>query len=167
MVELVDNDVRVMVLPQVVSVGVCVSLVMVEVDADNRNAIAIEPFDKWFEILDPCVWLYGGTALAYGGAAGSCLLLTCLSVGGLYGLALHGASRLLLHKRLHVLKQLRQRLGIGRVAPALIEVAVLVLEICVPELPGNPLAVGSVAAVVRLGSAYVAGLELNSGFHRL
>ena len=60
MVEPVDNDVRVVVLPQVVSVGVCVSLVMVEVDADDRNAIAIEPFDKRFEILDPCVRLYGG-----------------------------------------------------------------------------------------------------------
>ena len=34
-----------------------------------------------------------------------------------------------------------------------------------PELPGNRLAVGSVAAVVHLGSAYIAGLELNYGFH--
>lgn len=60
MVEPVHYYVRVVILPQVVSVGVGVSLVMVEVDADNRNAIAIEPFDKRFEILDPCVRLYGG-----------------------------------------------------------------------------------------------------------
>ena len=37
--------------------------------------------------------------------------------------------------------------------------AVLVPKVCVPELAGNRLAVGSVAAVVRLGSAYVAGLD--------
>ena len=77
---------RVVVLPQVVSVGVSVSLVMVEVDADDRNTIAIEPTDERFEILDPCVRLYRGTPLAYGGAAGSCLLPACLAVGGLYGL---------------------------------------------------------------------------------
>ena len=47
----------------------------------------------------------------------------------------------------------------------MIEVAVLVPEICMPELPGNRLAVGSVAAVVHLGSAYIAELELNYGFH--
>ena len=35
--------------------------------------------------------------------------------------------------------------------------AVLVPKVCVPELAGNRLAVGSVAAVVRLGSAYVDG----------
>lgn len=84
MVEPVDNDVRVMVLPQVVSIGVGMSLVMVEVNADNRNAIAIEPLDERLEILDPCVRLYRGTPFAYGGTAGSCLFLTCLAVGGLY-----------------------------------------------------------------------------------
>ena len=58
-----------------------------------------------------------------------------------------------------------QRLCVGRTAPRHIEVAVSVPEVCLPELSGNSLAVGSVAAVVRLGSAYVAGLEFNSGFH--
>ena len=69
MVEPVDNDVIVVVRPKVVSVGVGVSLVMVGTFADDRNAVAIEPSDERFEILDPRVRLYGWPHLAYGGAA--------------------------------------------------------------------------------------------------
>ncbi|MCM1079036.1 MAG: hypothetical protein NC344_04690 [Bacteroidales bacterium] len=72
---------------------------------------------------------------------------------------------LLLDKYLEVFKQLRQRLCAGRTALRHIEVVVFVPEVCLPELSGNSLAVGSVAAVVRLGSAYVAGLELYSCFY--
>ena len=63
MVEPVDNDVRVMVLPQVVSVGVGVFLVMMKVYADNRNAISFKPTDKRCEIFDPCVRLNRRTTL--------------------------------------------------------------------------------------------------------
>ena len=73
----------------------------------------------------------------------------------------------MLDEDFHILKKLRQRLCIGWVAPAQVKMAELIPKVCMPELSGNRFAVGFVAAVMRLGSAYVAGLELNSGFHRL
>ena len=88
-----------------------------------------------------------------------------LAVGCLYGLALHGSSGLLLDEDFHILKKLGQRLGVGWVAPTQVEMAELIPKVCVPELSGNRLAVGPIAAVVRLGSAYVAGLELYSCLH--
>ena len=161
----IDNDVGVMVRQQIIGQRVGMTLVMVEVDAYDGDTLVGEPFHEQVKILYARVRLDGRATLAYSRTARPLPLLSCLAVGVLHILALHGSSGLLLDKHLEVFKQLRQRLCVGRTAPRHIEVAVSVPEVCLPELSGNSLAVGSVAAVVRLGSAYVAGLEFNSGFH--
>lgn len=164
-VHTVHDDVGVMVRQVIIGQRVGVSLVMMEVDTDDGDALVGEPRHETVEVFYLRVGLDRRAAFAYAGAARPLPFLPGLAVGVLHILALHGASGLLLDEHLEVFKHVRQRLRIRGTAPRHVEMPESVPTICLPELPGDSLAVGGETAVVRLGGAYVAGPELDACLH--
>ena len=129
------------------------TLVMVEVDAYDGDTLVGEPFHEQVKILYARVRLDGRATLADSRTARPLPLLSCLNAVRIFHiLALHGASGLFADKHLEGLQAAPAEALCRWTAPRHIEVAVFVPEVCLPELSGNSLAIGSVAAIVRLGS---------------